>query len=89
MNKDLKEQIILSSLIDDLRKFEHKDLHQCPYCDEVFEWNDVDYNPEEQAYTCPFCKETFDENELQSVSFIDYIQEMFLAFQRSKNNEQD
>ena len=38
MNKDLKEQIILSSIIDDLRKFEHKDLHQCPYCDEVFEW---------------------------------------------------
>ena len=54
MNKDLKEQIILSSIIEDLRKFEHKDLYQCPYCDEVFEWNDVDYNPEEQAYTCPF-----------------------------------
>ncbi len=89
MNKDLKEQIILSSIIDDLRKFEHKDLHQCPYCDEVFEWNDVDYNAEEQAYTCPFCKETFDENELQSVTFVDYIQETYLAYLRSKENERN
>lgn len=87
MNKDLKEQIILSSIIEDLRKFKHKELQQCPYCDEVFEWNDVDCNPEEQTYTCPQCKQTFDENELQSVSFIDYIQEMFLAYQRSKENE--
>lgn len=39
INKELQEKIILNSIIDDLRKFEHKDLHQCPYCDEVFEWN--------------------------------------------------
>ncbi len=89
MKKEIKEQIVLKEIVDDLKQLEHKNLHQCPYCDEVFEWNDVDYNPEEQTYTCPYCKQTFDENELQSVSFIDYIQEMFLAYQRSKNNEQD
>ena len=58
MNKDLKEQIILSSIIDDLRKFEHKELNQCPYYDEVFEWNDVNYNPEEQAYSLYYLKLT-------------------------------
>ena len=51
MNKELQEKISLNAIIEDLKKFKHKDLHQCPYCDETFEWNDVDYNPEESTYT--------------------------------------
>jgi len=89
MNKELQEKITLNAIIEDLRKFEHKDLHQCPYCDETFEWNDADYNPEEQTYTCPVCRQTFDENELQSVTFVDYIQETYLAYLRSKENERN
>jgi transcription elongation factor Elf1 len=88
MKTKFKEKLVLNSIIDDLKKFEHKELHQCPYCNEAFEWNDVDYNPEEQTYTCPICKQTFDENELQNVNFIDYIQETYLAYLRSKENEQ-
>ena len=87
MNKDLKEQIILSSIIDDLKKFEHKDLHQCPYCDEVFEWNDADYNPEDKTYTCPFCRNTFDESELESVSLMAYIEDIFMAYKGDTNDE--
>ena len=87
MNKELQEKITLNSIIDDLKKFTHKYLHQCLYCDETFEWNDADYNPEEQTYTCPVCRQTFDETELQSVTFIDYIQETYLVYQRSKSNE--
>ena len=88
MNKELQEKITLNAIIDDLRKFKHKDLPQCPYCDETFEWNDVDYNPEESTYTCLVCRQSFDENELQSVTFIDYIQETYLAYERSKKHEQ-
>ena len=87
MNKDLKEQSILSSIIDDLRKFEHKELHQCPYCDEVFEWNDADYNPEDKTYTCPFCRNTFDESELESVSLMAYIEDIFMAYKGDTNDE--
>lgn len=87
MKKEIKEQIVLNEIVEDLKQFKHSNLHQCPYCDEVFEWNDADYNPEENTYTCPQCRETFDENELQKVNFIDYIQEMFLVYQRSKNND--
>ena len=42
MNKELQEKITLNAIIENLRKFEHKDLHQCPYCDETFEWNDAE-----------------------------------------------
>lgn len=89
MNKELQEKITLNAIIEDLIKFKHKDLHQCPYCDETFEWNDADYNPEEQTYTCPVCRQNFDENELQNITFVDYIQETYLAYLRSKENERN
>ena len=89
MNKELQEKITLNAIIEDLRKFEHKDLHQFPYCDETFEWNDADYNPEESPYTCPVCRQTFDKNELQNITFVDYIQETYLAYLRSKENERN
>ena len=77
---------ILEEIKNDLQKFKHEDLKQCPYCSEFFEWDDVNYNPEESTYTCPICRETFDEKELQSVSFIDYIEEVFAVYKGEKEN---
>ena len=51
---------ILEEIKNDLQKFKHEDLKQCPYCSEVFEWDDVNYNPEESTCICPICRETFD-----------------------------
>lgn len=77
---------ILEEIKSDLQKFKHEDLKQCPYCSEVFEWDDVNYNPEESTYICPICRETFDEKELQSVSFIDYIEEVFAVYKGVNKN---
>ena len=71
---------ILEEIKNDLQKFKHEDLKQCPYCSEVFEWDDVNYNPEESAYSCQKCKHTFNENELEALSIFDIIEEMFIAF---------
>ena len=61
-------------------------LKQCPYCSEVFEWDDVNYNPEESTYICPICRETVDETDLQSVGFIDYIEEVFSVDRGANEN---
>ena len=77
---------ILEKIKKDIQKFKHQDLKQCPYCCEIFEWDDVNYNPEESTYICHICRETFDEKELQSVSFIDYIEEVFAVYKGEKEN---
>ena len=77
---------ILEEIKNDLQKFKHEDLKQCPYCSEVFEWDDVNYNPEESTYICPICRETVEETDLQSVNFIDYIEEVFSVYKGEKEN---
>lgn len=71
---------ILEEIKNDLQKFKHQNLKQRPCCNEIHEWDDANYNPEEQTYTCPICRKTFDENELQSISFIDFIEEIFAVY---------
>ena len=71
---------ILEEIKNDLQKFKHEDLKQCPYCSEVFEWDDVNYNPAEQTYTCPKCLVEHDEHELLEVNAYELIEEMFMAY---------
>ena len=87
MKNKIEENVILNSIIDELRRFERQDLYRCYYCNLYFNWNDADYNPEDQTYTCPFCRNTFDENELESVSLMDYIEDIFMAYKGDTNDE--
>lgn len=81
------EIVILNSIIDELRRFERQDLDRCYYCNLYFNWNDADYNLEDKTYTCHFCRNTFDESELESVSIMDYIKDIFMAYKGDTNDE--
>jgi len=85
MNKEFEKKIVLNEITNELNKFTNKDLYQCPYCEETFEWDDMNYNPEESSYTCPKCRVTFDETELQNISILDYIEEIYLTYKGVKN----
>lgn len=87
MKNKFEENVILNSIIDELRKFEHKDMYQCPNCDLYFSWDDVDYNPEEGIYICPHCKEIIQEEDLQSVNLIDYIEDVFMTYKGEYKDE--
>ena len=78
---------ILEEIKNDLQKFKHENLKECPYCGEIFEWDDVNYNPEESTYTCKECRQTFDENELQQVTLLDYITDLFITYKGDRNND--
>lgn len=79
---EFEEKVVYEAIKDELKKFRNNSLYRCPNCETIVEWNDANYNPEESTYTCPVCWQSFDENESQSVTFIDYIQETYLAYQR-------
>ena len=86
MKKEIEQKIVFNEILEDLKQFKNKNLYRCPYCDAMIEWDDVNYNLEESTYICPICRETFDEKELQSVSFIDYIEEVFAVYKGEKEN---
>ena len=77
---EFEEEIVYETIKDELKKFRNSNLYKCSYCEKFIEWDDANYNPEESTYICPICRETFDEKELQSVSFIDYIEEVFSVY---------
>lgn len=86
MNLDLQKEIIIKELKDDLTQFTNKDLYECSCCGYIFSWNDANYNPEKCTYTCENCRQTFDETELQNVSVLDYVEDMYLSYKVNKNN---
>jgi transposase-like protein len=80
MNSEFERNVVLNEIADELSDFKSESLYQCPYCEKILKWDDVNYYPEESSYTCPKCLTTFNENELQTVSLITYIEEMFLRY---------
>lgn len=80
MNKEFKRNVLITEITNELCDFKNDNLYQCPNCEKIFEWDDVNYNPEESSYTCPKCRTTFNENGLQNVSVIDYIEEIYLTY---------
>ena len=83
---EFEEEILYETIKDELKKFRNSNLYKCSYCEKFIEWDDANYNPEESTYICHICRETFDEKELQSVSFIDYIEEVFAVYKGEKEN---
>ena len=86
---EFEEKVVYEAIKDELKNFRNNSLYRCPHCEKIIEWNDANYNPEESVYTCQKCNDAFEEYELEELSMFDFLEEMFLAFQRSKNNEQD
>ena len=83
---EFEEEIVYETIKDELKKFRNSNLYKCSYCEKFIEWDDVNYNPEESTYICHICRETFDEKELQNVSFIDYVEEVFSVYKGEKEN---
>lgn len=86
MKKEIEQQVVFNSILEELKEFKNKNLYRCPYCKKIFEWNDVNYNPEDGTFTCPKCTTTYDETELENISMYDYIEEIYLTY-KGVNNE--
>ena len=85
--KDFQKNVVLSEIKNTLEKFTNKNLYECPCCECINEWDYKNYNPEECTYTCNECLNLFDENELQEVTFLDYITEIFINYKGVKDYE--
>lgn len=86
MKKELKG-LMFNELTNELDKFENNNLYKCPCCGKTFGWDDVNYYPEESIYTCPECFQTLDENQLQIVTALDYIEQVYLCYRVSNKKE--
>lgn len=85
--KKIFKDVVFDEIKNTLEKFTSKNLYQCPNCDCINEWDDTNYNPEESTYTCKECRQTFDENELQQVTLLDYITDLFITYKGDRNND--
>lgn len=86
MKKEIEQQFVFNSILEELKEFKNRNLYRCPYCEKIFEWNDVNYNPEDSIFTCPKCTTAYEETELENISMYDYIEEIYLTY-KGVNNE--
>ncbi|MBQ8749092.1 MAG: hypothetical protein IJZ29_01290 [Clostridia bacterium] len=71
---------MLTDFKSELKKYVGKNIHRCPLCEKIFEWDDYYYNPEDSIYTCPCCLTDFDESQLLDVNASELFEDMFLAY---------
>ena len=86
--KMIFKNVVFDEIKDTLEKFTSKNLYQCPNCESIDDWDDSNDNPEENTYTCKDCMQTFSEDELQEVTLLDYITDLFITYKGDKDNGQ-